>query len=432
MENKFFITAKKTKNSVSNSDSHLDNSSSNLKKKRKTSMKEKEKEKSENTNFFNLKLSSINKSDKKNISEIVSLQEASTKCKTGIFDSMKDNETTLNESKEYTDIFGNKKMLIPLKNYIKNPQTKTIDFTNLALKENHTYEESDNYYFQELNQRLKMYIHPYYFENHKEIRPWMRMLLMEWLMDLSSQFAFKRATFHLAVTLIDIAMSRIENLHASKFQLVGITALVIAAKQEEIRIPSLSMYTFTTENAYDISEIISFEQKMLEIVNWKTNFPTQATWGNLITFKWDLWLRLKMMQDTKFRMFPFFRFIISSDCYMFKKFFYCLDLAILFPDCLQYDGILLCSSLLYVIIGLFSKCLPEDAVIGIYKQDYDISIIGNFFVLNAVIEMFLNEVFGIGIENIRHYIPVASQLVCLTGKEFDASLNHSFDNQKVS
>lgn len=66
----------------------------------------------------------------------------------------------------------------------------------------------------------------------KNINPFMRAILSDWLMEVSSQFGFKRTTYHLTMTLLDKFLMEEKNILTSKFQLIGVTMLIISAKQE--------------------------------------------------------------------------------------------------------------------------------------------------------------------------------------------------------
>lgn len=77
-----------------------------------------------------------------------------------------------------------------------------------------------------LNKRLN------YLFSHPTIHPKMRMILLDWLMEISNQLDFKRCTFHLSVTLIDVFLSKWENLPSKNLQLLGVCALFISAKFE--------------------------------------------------------------------------------------------------------------------------------------------------------------------------------------------------------
>ena len=73
---------------------------------------------------------------------------------------------------------------------------------------------------------------PNYFNNQKYIDHNMRSILLDWLMEVSAQLSFKRNTYHLTVVLIDIFLSKVNNIQTNQLQLIGVTCLVIAAKNE--------------------------------------------------------------------------------------------------------------------------------------------------------------------------------------------------------
>lgn len=61
----------------------------------------------------------------------------------------------------------------------------------------------------------------------------MRAMLMDWMVQLASEFKFKRQTAYIAITLVDNYFQSTLNLPKSDFQLIGAAALFIAAKMEE-------------------------------------------------------------------------------------------------------------------------------------------------------------------------------------------------------
>jgi len=66
----------------------------------------------------------------------------------------------------------------------------------------------------------------------RNINALMRAILSDWLMEVSSQFGFKRSTYHLSISLLDKFLSIEVNIPTNRFQLVGVTVLIIAAKTE--------------------------------------------------------------------------------------------------------------------------------------------------------------------------------------------------------
>ena len=66
----------------------------------------------------------------------------------------------------------------------------------------------------------------------KSITAHNRMILLNWILEISAQFGFKRETYHLTVLLIDQFLIAYENLQTGEFQLLGITCLMISCKFE--------------------------------------------------------------------------------------------------------------------------------------------------------------------------------------------------------
>lgn len=73
---------------------------------------------------------------------------------------------------------------------------------------------------------------PDYLDMQDNIKVDYRAVLVDWIMELCEEFAFKRDTFHYAVNYIDRYLSVKRNIEKKKFQLIGVVALSIASKFE--------------------------------------------------------------------------------------------------------------------------------------------------------------------------------------------------------
>ncbi len=74
-------------------------------------------------------------------------------------------------------------------------------------------------------------VDPAYMENQKEVNDNMRGILIDWLSDLHLKFKMFPETIFTIVNIIDRYLSK-KSVQKSKLQLVGISALFIAAKYE--------------------------------------------------------------------------------------------------------------------------------------------------------------------------------------------------------
>lgn len=68
-----------------------------------------------------------------------------------------------------------------------------------------------------------------YLERHTEITDRMRVILVDWLVEVVDEYKLRSETLHLAVNYLDRFLSCTANVRRGKLQLVGTAALLIAA-----------------------------------------------------------------------------------------------------------------------------------------------------------------------------------------------------------
>jgi len=114
--------------------------------------------------------------------------------------------------------------------------------------------------------------HADYMTKQAELQWKMRGILMDWLIEVHSKFRLLPETLLIATNLIDRFLSaRVISL--VKFQLVGLTALFVAAKYEEVICPSISHFQHMTDGGYNIDEILKAERYMLSTLNFDLSYP---------------------------------------------------------------------------------------------------------------------------------------------------------------
>lgn len=106
-----------------------------------------------------------------------------------------------------------------------------------------------------------------YMKDQSDITPKMRAILVDWLVEVHLKFKLLPETLFLTVNLIDRYLS-IENVNRQHLQLVGVTAMLIASKYEEIYAPIVRDFVYITDNAYTKEEILSMERKMLTALDF--------------------------------------------------------------------------------------------------------------------------------------------------------------------
>lgn len=86
----------------------------------------------------------------------------------------------------------------------------------------------------------------------------MRVILVDWLVDVHVRFKLVPETLFLCVNILDRYLAKADLLR-NKFQLLGVTALFIASKFEEIHPPELHDFVYITDNAYTKEQILEME-----------------------------------------------------------------------------------------------------------------------------------------------------------------------------
>lgn len=100
-----------------------------------------------------------------------------------------------------------------------------------------------------------------------DINEKMRGILIDWLIDVHLKFKLIPETLYLTVNLIDRYLSHVV-IPRQKLQLVGVTAMLIASKYEEIYPPEVKDFEYVTDKAYTREEILEMEGKMLHCFNF--------------------------------------------------------------------------------------------------------------------------------------------------------------------
>jgi G2/mitotic-specific cyclin 3/4 len=105
-----------------------------------------------------------------------------------------------------------------------------------------------------------------------EIQWSMRAILMDWLVQVHSRFQLLPETMFLCTNYIDRFLSA-KVVSLGKLQLVGATALFVAAKYEEINCPSVHEIVYMVDHGYSAEEILKAERFMLSMLNFELGWP---------------------------------------------------------------------------------------------------------------------------------------------------------------
>ncbi len=120
---------------------------------------------------------------------------------------------------------------------------------------------------------IKYAPNPHYMEEVQTELVWdHRATLMNWLVQLHSRFNLLPETLYLAVNIIDRFLSS-QTISLSRFQLCGAVALFIAAKYEEITVPTVSQMIYMVGNQFNREEFLVAERFMVEALKFEFGSP---------------------------------------------------------------------------------------------------------------------------------------------------------------
>lgn len=111
-----------------------------------------------------------------------------------------------------------------------------------------------------------------YIFKQKHLKPKMRSILVDWLVEMHSRFRLLPETLYLAINIMDRFMS-VEIVQIDKLQLLATGSLFIAAKYEEVFSPSVKNYSYFTDGSYTEDEILQAEKYILTILDFELNYP---------------------------------------------------------------------------------------------------------------------------------------------------------------
>ncbi|XP_040929809.1 cyclin-A1 [Betta splendens] len=117
---------------------------------------------------------------------------------------------------------------------------------------------------------------PDYLRKHPEVTGGMRLVLVDWLAEVTQEYKLCSETLHLAVNYVDRFLSRAARVTRAKLQLVGTAALLIAAKYEETSPPELGEFADVTDNAYTSRQLVRMEHFVLRVLRFDVAAPTAS------------------------------------------------------------------------------------------------------------------------------------------------------------
>ncbi|KAF4760742.1 hypothetical protein N7455_001404 [Penicillium solitum] len=157
------------------------------------------------------------------------------------------------------------------KDIVEREQTQE-DIDEELLDTTMVAEYGDEIFLHLRKKEIEMLPVPDYMARQSELQWSMRSVLMDWLVQVHQRFNLLPETLFLTVNYIDRFLSY-KVVSMGKLQLVGATAIFIAAKFEEITAPSVQEIVYMVDSGYSVDEILKAERFMLTILDFDLGWP---------------------------------------------------------------------------------------------------------------------------------------------------------------
>ena len=218
---------------------------------------------------------------------------------------------------------------------IPNPYSSNDFFSKKNPEDEYTNDILYNLLQEEKDMKLK--IDSDYFKTQPEINEKMRAILIDWLIDVNNKFNFTEETLYLAINIIDTYLS-LKKIKRCNLQLLGVTALFISCKQNEIIFRRLKEYAYITDNAYNEQDILNMENDIFQTLEFNILFPSALTFFEILCHNFDI-LDKENKDDKKNLEFNLGKFLIES--------FYMSDTS------LKYYASTIACSAMYIVMKFF-------------------------------------------------------------------------------
>lgn len=113
---------------------------------------------------------------------------------------------------------------------------------------------------------------PDYIDHQPELEWKMRGILIDWLIEVHASFRLLPETLFLTVNIIDRFLSA-EIVSLDRLQLVGVTAMFIASKYEEVLSPHVANFSQVADETFSDKEILDAERHVLATLNYNMSYP---------------------------------------------------------------------------------------------------------------------------------------------------------------
>jgi G2/mitotic-specific cyclin-B, other len=122
----------------------------------------------------------------------------------------------------------------------------------------------------------------------------MRTVLIDWIVSVHHKFRLLPETLFLCVYVIDMYLSRYDA-ERKELQLIGVTALFIASKYEEVWPPEAKDFIYIMDRSYKHQNMLDMELKILDLIDYRISVPTAFHFYNRFVIVLDVSKSVSML-----------------------------------------------------------------------------------------------------------------------------------------
>ncbi|XP_047059572.1 cyclin-B1-3-like [Lolium rigidum] len=112
-----------------------------------------------------------------------------------------------------------------------------------------------------------------YMISQPDINERMRAILIDWIIEVHHRLILMPETLYLTVYIIDQYLS-MKNVLRKDLQLIGVSAMLIACKYEEIWAPLVQDLLCISDNSFSREQVLRKEKSILNTLQWNLTVPT--------------------------------------------------------------------------------------------------------------------------------------------------------------
>ncbi|CAI4225358.1 unnamed protein product [Auanema sp. JU1783] len=157
-----------------------------------------------------------------------------------------------------------------VRNEIRHPEIKGIE------REISYVEFSDDVYKYLLHSEKEFSVDQGFMGSCTSVTPKMRAILVDWLVQVHQRFHLLPETLYLTIYLLDCVLANAD-VEKDELQLVGVGAMLVASKYEEMYAPDINDFEYITDHAFSKKQIIRVEMKVLEACSCRLSRPNALT-----------------------------------------------------------------------------------------------------------------------------------------------------------